>query len=100
MTNDQLLPGLVAQLVSRATVFCSGGRGIESDKGQRFFSFSVLTYKISRSIAQKISFSVFIQHFNIPQLNNCTDRQTVTQTNKHTKIPAGKDRKIHTKSDW
>ena len=50
----------------RATVICSGGRGVVRD----FFSFSVWAHFLSRVFAQKILFGIFIQNFNIPHLNH------------------------------
>ena len=50
----------------RATVICSGGRGFRSRRSQRFFSFSVRAHFLSRAIAQKETFEIFIlQHFSM-----------------------------------
>ena len=43
----------------------SGGRGFESHRGQRFFSFSVWAHFLSRAIAQKVLFGVFIRKLQL-----------------------------------
>ena len=45
----------------RATVICSGGRGFESHRGQRFFSFSLWDHFLSRAFAQKELFGTIIR---------------------------------------
>ena len=53
--------------VGRATVICSGGRGFEPHRGQRFFLFLRVAYFLSRANAQQELFGI-IRHFNLSLL--------------------------------
>ena len=56
--------------VGIAMVNCSEGRGFESHRGQRVFSFSVWAHFLFGAIAQKVLLGIFIQRFNLPHLNH------------------------------
>ena len=54
-----------------------GGSGFESHRVQRFFYFSLWTHFLSKAIAQKVSFGIFIQYFNLPFLKSLYIKMSV-----------------------
>ena len=51
-------------------MICSGGRGFEPHRGQRFSLFLRVDHFHSRANAQKVSFGTILEHFNLPHLNH------------------------------
>ena len=62
-------------------MICSGGRGFEGQRGQRFFPFSgsVWAHFLSRAIARKVSFGIFIKHLNLPRLKTAIFHQNTLE---------------------
>ena len=102
--DRQTAPIWPCSSVGRTTVICSGGRGLESHQGQRFFSLSPcgpISF-LWLPLRSHYIFGIFTQYLNLPRLNHYiyiyTDRQK--QTDRQTDRQTENSKQTDSLSEW